>query len=368
MFIIKYITYKLRVYPNKKQKTLLAKTFGSRRFVYNYYLTLKIEKYKTFRETLSYYACCNDLTNLKQTYKWLKEIDSTALQSSIKDLERAYRNFFRGDGFPKFKSKKVHKYSYRSVCSYNNIRYKNKHVKIPKIGWLKTKQNPNIQGKILNATILQTPDGCYYVNLCCETEIKKSLKTDKNVGLDLGIKDFCITSNGDKYKNPKYLNKSFDKLAKLQRQLSRKTKGSNNYNKTRIKIAKLHAHISNQRKDFTQKLSTKLISENDIICIEDLQIKNMIKNHRFARNIIDVSWSRFIRELEYKASWHERIIVKIDKFYPSSQLCNCCGYQYSPAKDLTIRFWKCPNCGNEHDRDVNAAKNILKEGLRVLSL
>ena len=361
------IAYKFRVYPNKSQKILLAKTFGSCRFVYNHYLAIRIDRYKETKETLNYYACANDLKNLKAEYEWLKEIDSTALQSSIRDLNTAYQNFFQGRGFPKFKSKKTHRYSYKSKCVNNNIQYDNRIIKIPKVGWLRTKQRLEPVGRILNATVSQEPNGHYYVSLCCEVKFYKLDKTNKSIGLDLGIKDFCITSDGDKYENPKYLDKSLKKLTKLQRQLSRKTKDSNNRNKARIKVANLQAHITNKRRDFTQKLSAKLILENDVICIEDLQVKNMIKNHKLARNIADVSWSEFVRELEYKAEWYGRTIVKIDKFYPSSQLCNCCGHQYPLTKDLSVRSWVCPNCSDEHDRDVNAAKNILDEGLRILA-
>ena len=367
--------YKYRIYPNKHQQELIQKTFGCCRFVYNQYLAKRIELYKNDKSTMNYNACSNDLKNLKIQYEWLKEIDSVSIQSSLKDLDIAYQDFFRrvkqGDkkaGFPKFKSKKEHKKSYKTKYTNGNIQVLDKQIKLPKLGLVKCKVSKQIEGRILNATISQNPSGKYFVSVCCtNVEVPQYSSTSAVVGIDLGIKEFAITSDNQHIENPKYLAKSEKKLTKLQRQLSRKTIGSVNRNKARIKVARMHEKISNQRIDFLQKLSTQLIKDYDVICLEDLKVKNMVKNHKLAKSISDVSWSEFVRQLQYKVEWQHKIIQKIDTYFPSSQLCSDCGYKFTGTKDLSVREWTCPQCGTRHDRDVNASINILNEGLRLLS-
>ena len=355
--------YKYRIYPNASQKEYFAKCFGCVRFFYNKSLSDMNEIYKTTGKYKNITPA-----SYKEDYPFLKEVDSLALCNAQINRNMAFKSFFKKqNAFPNYKSKR-HDQSYTtnnqgSVKFSTNDRY----ISIPKCSRIRIKKHRDFYGDIKSITVSKTTDEKYYISLLVIEETESINLMDNAIGLDLGIKDLIVDSNGSKYKNHKYLTKSQNKLAKEQRKLSHMEKGSSNRNKQRIKVARIHRHINNQRNDYLHKLSKKIIDENQIICIEDLKVKNMEQNHKLARSISDASWSRFVSMLIYKASWYGRTIVKIPNNYPSSQLCSICGYKNSITKDLRVRKWTCPKCGSSHDRDINASKNILSKGIEILT-
>lgn len=358
-------TYKFRLYPNREQKVLLCKTFGCARFIYNQILNVRINNYEAKKNGLE---TSNRLTpaKFKDEFTWLKEVDSLALANAQLHVQRAYKNMFESNfGKPKFKSKHSRQ-SYTTNNQKGSIRLSGNKIKLPKIGYVKVKLHRNILGNIKSCTISMNKSGKYYISILTDYEFMHKEKNKNAIGIDLGIKEFATLSNGEKINNPNLYKNNEKKIKKLQKTLSRRVKGSKNRNKAKIILAKLHEKIINRRNDFLQKLSTKLINENQVICLEDLQVNNMVKNHKLAKSIQDCSWSNFVTMLEYKANRYGRTVIKIDKWYPSSKLCSCCGYKMDEMP-LDIREWTCPKCATHHDRDVNASINILHEGVKIMN-
>lgn len=377
--MLRHKGYKYRIYPNKMQEILITRTIGCSRFVYNHFLAKWNETYERTGKGLTYQTCSAELPKMKclEATSWLKEVDSIALQSSIKCLADAFNRFFKKQNAkPRFKSKSNPVQSYLTKNVNHSIQLSKNYIKLPKLGLVKIKSSQYPNGRIIHATIRKTPTGKYFVSLLVEEEIKTYPKTGVSVGIDLGLSNFAILSTGETIGNERFLKALSKKLAMEQKKLSRraliakkthkKLSECMNYQKQRIKVARIHERIANKRQDFLNKLSTHIIKNHDIICMEDLSSKNLMKNHRLAKAIGDVSWSEFVRMLAYKAEWYDKQIVKISRWYPSSQICSRCGAQ-SGKKPLHIREWTCESCGTHHDRDVNASINILQEGLRIIS-
>ena len=359
-------SFKYKLNPNDSQKVFLNKHFGCTRFIFNYYLNQRITEYQTNNKSLSYNDNALDLTSLKgvEDFNWLREVNSQSLQDSLKNLDTSFKNFFKyKSGFPKFKSK----HRKNSFCVPQNVSISNEGLIIPKLKQpIKMVVDRKFKGKIRQCTISKTPTNEYFVSILVETNHIKFDKTNKHIGLDLGLKDFVITSDGDKFANNKYTKKYAKKLKAAQQHLSRKVKKSNRYIKQRTKVARIHKKIANSRMDNLHKVSTKLFKDYDLIIIEDLNVKGMVKNKKLSKHISDVAWGKFVTILTYKSEWNDKVLVKIDRFYPSSKTCNCCGY-INQNLTLSDRSWTCPACNTELDRDINASKNILSEGYKIIN-
>lgn len=359
---------KFRVYPNKEQQNLIHQTLGCCRLIYNKGLSMRNEAYKNGNK-IGYSQTSAMLTELKkcEDFAFLKVVDSIALQQSLRDLDRGFVNFFqKRAAHPIFKSKHNRHQSYRTVNQGDNIRIVGRYLKLPKLGFVKIRQSMEV-GKIKNVTIEHTPTGKYFAVLNVEFKPQPRPNNGGCIGIDVGIKEFYSESNGNVVSNPKYLKKSMRKLIREQRKLSKKQKCSNSRNKQRVKVALVHEKITNQRNDFLQKQSTMLIRENQTICIEDLKVRNMMRNHKLAQHISSASWSKFFDMLEYKSVWYGNDVVKVPTMYPSSQICSSYGYKNPLVKNLAVRVWECPECHNIHNRDTNASINILNKGLQMQS-
>ena len=380
-FVERLKAYKFRIYPTEEQEIFFAKTFGCVRKVYNLMLNDRKKAYEEVKNDPSKKMTFPTPAKYKKEFPFLKEVDSLALANAQLNLDKAYKNFFRDKsvGFPRFKSKKNPVQSYTTNNQNGTVALiDSKFIKVPKLkSLIRIKLHRQPKGMIKSATISRHASGKYYISLLCKEEINELPKTNSAIGIDLGITDFAILSDGQKIDNHKFTSKMEKKLKREQRKLSKrallaKNKGiplseAKNYQKQKRKVARLHEKVMNQRTDFLNKLSTEIIKNHDIICIEDLNVKGMLRNHKLARSISDVSWSSFVAKLQYKADWYGREIIKVDTWFPSSQICSECGHK-DGKKSLDIREWTCPICHTHHDRDINASINILTEGLRIQTL
>jgi putative transposase len=369
--------YNFRIYPTEEQEAQIQKNFGCCRFVYNYYLIKRMDVYEKERRILGLNECGLDLTQLKKTegYEWLMEADANALLAALKDLDLAFKAFFRrvkqggAPGFPRFKRKRDQKKSYKSRknTERSNIELADNHIKLTKLGWTRCKGSRPLEGRILSATVSQTRSGKYFVSLCCtETEPHPLPKTGADVGLHLGIRDLAATSDGERIENPRFFERSEEKIARLRRRLSRKPKDSQNREKARIKMARAYERVANQRNDFLNKLSTRLVRDYDRIYVKELKTAEVMKDRRFAKWIADAGWGGLMERLAYKCSWYGKTLILVNEMFPSAQTCSACGFVNPEVKGKSgLREWDCPACGAHHDRGVNAARNVLKEGTRL---